>query len=91
MAMQTGVVEAVLDGGTFRLNTGETVKLAEVDAPEAGSPGYAQAFEKLKQLIESKVVIYDQRTVDSYGRVVADVWVNSIYVNDRMYRFVSLL
>jgi endonuclease YncB( thermonuclease family) len=89
--VQTGVVETVLDGGTFRLNTGETVKLAEVDAPEVGSPGYAQAFEKLKQLIERKVIIYDQRTVDSYGRLVADVWVNSIYVNDRMYRFVSLL
>ena len=89
--MQTGVVEAVLDGDTFRLNTGETVRLAEVDAPEVGSPGYAQALEKLKQLIERKVILYDQRGADSYGRIVADVWVSSLYVNDEMYRFVSLL
>jgi len=89
--MQTGVVEAVLDSDTFRLNTGETVKLAEVDAPEVGSPAYAQVFEKLKQLIEGKAILYDQRAVDNYGRIVADVWVNSLYINDEMYRFISLL
>lgn len=88
--MQTGVVEAVLDGDTFRLNTGETVRLAEVNAPEVGSLAYVQAFEKLKQLVEGKAILYDQRTVDSYGRIVADVWVNSLYINDEMYRFISM-
>ncbi|KPK24691.1 MAG: hypothetical protein AMJ70_01135 [Dehalococcoidia bacterium SG8_51_3] len=89
--MQTGVVEAVLDGETFRLNTGETVRLAEVDVPEVGSPAYAQAFEKLKQLVEGKAILYDQRTIDGYGQIVADVWVNSLYINNEMHRFISLL
>ena len=89
--MQTGVVETVLDGDTFRLNTGETVRLAEVDAPQVGSAAYAQAFEKLKQLVEGKAILYDQRTVDNQGHIVADVWVNSFYINDEMYRFISLL
>jgi micrococcal nuclease len=89
--MQTGVVETVLDGDTFRLNTGETVRLAEVDAPEVGSPAYAQAFEKLKQLVKGKAILYDQRAVDNYGRIVADVWVNSLYINNEMCRFISLL
>jgi endonuclease YncB( thermonuclease family) len=89
--MQTGVVDVVIDGNTFTLNTGETVRLAEVDAPEVGSTVYAQALEKLKQLIGSKVILYDQRGIDDYGRIVADVWVGSLYVNDEIYRFVSLL
>jgi endonuclease YncB( thermonuclease family) len=89
--MQTGVVDVVIDGNTFTLNTGETVRLAEVDVPEVGSTAYAQALEKLKQLIGSKVILYDQRGIDDYGRIVADVWVGSLYVNDEIYRFVSLL
>lgn len=89
--MQTAVVETVLGGDTFRLNTGETVRLAEVDAPEAGSPSYVKALERLKQLIGDKVILYDQRTVDTHGRIVADVWVGSLYVNDEMYRFLSLM
>jgi len=90
-SVQTAVVETVLDGDTFRLNTGETVRLAEVDAPEAGSPNYVKALERLKQLIEEKVILLDQRTVDTNGRIVADVWVGSLYVNDEMHRFLSLL
>ena len=89
--MQTGVVEAVLDGATFRLNTGETVRLAEVYAPDVGSLAYAQTLEKLKQLVDGKAILYDQRTVDSCGHIVADVWVDSLYINDEMYRFISLL
>jgi endonuclease YncB( thermonuclease family) len=89
--MQTAVVDVIIDGNTFTLNTGETVRLAEVEAPEVGSPAYAQALEKLKQLIDTKVILYDQRAVDDYGRIVADVWVSNIYVNDEMHRFISLL
>ncbi|MGB7055343.1 MAG: thermonuclease family protein [bacterium] len=89
--MQTGVVDVVIDGNTFTLNTGETVRLAEVDAPEVGSPAYVQALEKLKKLLETKVVLYDQRGVDDYGRIVADVWVGSLYVNDAMHHFISRL
>ncbi len=89
--METAVVENVLDGDTFRLNTGEIVRLAEVDAPEVGSPNYVKALERLKQLIEDKVILYDQRAIDTYGRIMADVWVGSLYVNDEMHRFMSLL
>ena len=89
--MQTGIVDVVIDGNTFTLNTGETVRLAEVDTPEVGSKAYAQVLEKLEQLIGNKVILYDQRGLDDYGRIVADVWVASLYVNDEIHRYVSLL
>ena len=89
--MQTAVVDTVLDGDTVRLNTGEIVILGEVGAPAVGSPGYAKAFEKLTDLIEEKVILYDQSGIDKYGRIIADVWVGSLYVNDEMHRFISRL
>ncbi len=49
-------VKNIIDGDTFMTNSGERIRLAEVDAPERGAPYSAQATEHLADLIEDKNV-----------------------------------
>ena len=87
--MKTGVVDTVIDGDTFTLNSGETIRLANVDAPEKGKPNAAKAREELNRLIGGKTITYDIKARDTYGRLVAEVWVDGNNVNNEMTRFVS--
>ena len=89
--MQTGIVDTVIDGDTFTLTTDEIIRLANVKAPEKGSPNAAKAREKLNQLLGNKYIKYKELAKDTYGRIVAEVWVDSLYINDEMNRFMSLL
>ena len=89
--MQTGVVDTVIDGDTFTLTTDEIIRLASVNAPEKGSPNAAKTREKLDQLIGNKYIKYKELARDTYGRIVAEVWVDSTYVNDEMRKYISSL
>ena len=89
--MQTGIVDMVIDGDTFTLTTDEIIRLAGINAPEKGSPNAARARERLNELIGNKYVRYNEVARDTYGRIVAEVYVNSTYVNDEMRRYLSQL
>lgn len=75
----------IIDGDTFNVKngwkwgdkTGETVRPTGYDTPEKGEPGYEEAKKKLSNLIlNEKVDIKDVKTIDKYGRLVADVYFN---------------
>jgi len=87
--LKTGVVDTVIDGDTFTLESGETIRLANVDAPEKGTPNAAKAREELNRLIGGKPITYDIKARDVYGRLVAEVWVDGSNINDEIVRFVS--
>ena len=79
-------VSEVIDGDTFKVKngwkwgdkTGESVRPTGYDTPEEGEPGYEEAKKKLSNLIlNEKVDIKDAKTIDKYGRLVADVYFNS--------------
>jgi len=79
------VVSEVIDGDTFKVKggwewngkRGDTVRPTGYDTPERGEPGYEQAKQKLKDLLLGKAVdIRRSKTVDKWGRLVADVYYN---------------
>ena len=81
-------VTKVIDGDTFETNSGQRIRLANVDAPEKGQKRAALATAKLRDEVEGKTVSIKPVGV-SYGRVVADVKIGPKSVNRVMQRFVK--
>jgi endonuclease YncB( thermonuclease family) len=85
-------VSDVVDGDTFHTSEGYTIRLADIDAPEIGQPGYLQATEYIELLIEDKTVTLDIDSLtgtDQYGRYVCLAYVqynstHSINVNQAL-------
>ena len=75
---QTGIMEEVEDGDTFRLNNGQTVRLVGIDAPNRGKEGEVEAREALQKLILDKKLWleYDRYQDDKYGRILAWIWID---------------
>lgn len=84
-----GTVVAVHDGDTLSVRLGsvtERVRLAQIDAPERGQPWGRRAREALARLAArrtARLVVVDR---DSYGRVVADLYVGELFVNEALVR-----
>jgi len=78
-------VKKVIDGDTFTTGSRKNpVRLANVDAPEKGHPGYEKAKRDLENLISGETVSIDTRARDKYGRSVANVKVGTKSVNKAM-------
>lgn len=80
-------VSEIIDGDTFKVKNGwewkekgkkgDTVRPTGYNTPEKGEPGYEQAKQKLTNLILDKTVdIRSSKTVDEWGRLVADAYYN---------------
>ena len=81
-------VTGVLDGDTFNTSSRKNpVRLAKVDTPEKGQPGYQKAKQALQRMIGGKDVTVDTKARDSYGRSVANVKVGGRSVNKAMKRY----
>ena len=80
-------VTKVIDGDTFMTDRRKrSVRLAGVDTPEKGQPGYARAKQKLQRLIQGEDVRIDTVARDKYGRSVANVRKGRESVNKKMGR-----
>jgi len=80
-------VTRVIDGDTFETGSRKnSVRLANVNAPEKGSPGAAAATKALRDLIQGEEVIIDTVARDKYGRSVANVKTGRRSVNAAMKR-----
>ena len=73
------------DGDTFQTAKGDWIRLANVCAPDSGEEGYAEAKNMLSNLILNKEIAYEL-VGTSYNRIVAEVWVEGINVNEYMRR-----
>lgn len=79
----------VIDGDTIELEGGERVRYIGIDAPETVDPRKpvqcfgAEAFNKNKELVESKIARLEKDISerDRYGRLPRYVWVGDIFVN----------
>jgi endonuclease YncB( thermonuclease family) len=71
-------VTKILDGDTFEINNGQTVRMIGINAPNRGEKGYLEAKEYLTDLIagESIRIEYDYYQDDKFGRILAYVWEN---------------
>lgn len=80
----------VLDGDTFtvRANDGSTfnVRLDGVDAPESEQAYGLEATRELKRLLTGRVLRISAKSKDRYKRVLADVYVGGISVNESMLK-----
>lgn len=81
-SIRFGTVDAVVDGDTFVLSSKKSVRINVVDTPESGEPFYDEATEYLEELVLGKEVILHLvgPGFDRYGRILAEVYVDSINV-----------
>lgn len=73
----------VLDGSQIRLIDGDTfaygserVRIRGIDTPEKSESGGFEATQRLDQLLHDGPIVIMPEAVDTYGRMVADVYVN---------------
>ena len=64
----------------------QTIRLANINAPESNTPQGQRSTDYLRVLIEARRVTIKSVATDVYGRVVAHVWRNSdgLYINKEM-------
>ncbi|MCJ7760227.1 thermonuclease family protein [Candidatus Bathyarchaeota archaeon] len=75
----TTMVNWVIDGDTFNVTAGATIRLADIDAPEFGDTGYGAAKSLLISLAYNKTVyldIDDISRTDQYGRLICVAYVD---------------
>ena len=78
-------VTKVIDGDTFKTASRKnSIRLANVNAPERGTKGGSAATRGLSSLITGKIVSVDTVARDVYGRSVAKVKVGRKSVNKAM-------
>lgn len=75
---KSGMVLEVEDGDTFRLDSGQVVRMIGVNAPDRGKDGYETAKDGLRKITEKQKIWleYDRYQDDKYGRILAWVWVD---------------
>lgn len=74
------IVSRVIDGDTFELCSGDTIRLLCVDTPEKGDSGYEEAKLFLEDLllynpVELKQSNYDGPNKDKYNRLLRWVYI----------------
>ncbi len=88
LAEDTLISTSIIDGDTFRLSNGETVRLIGIDAPELSQPGGEESRQYLTQLILNKGITlekgYEDR--DKYNRLLRFVYIGSLCINEEMIR-----
>lgn len=90
----TARVDRVVDGDTLHLTTGERVRLLGVDTPETVKPDVpvqpwgpeASAFTKKHVQGQSVRLEFDNEKRDSYGRLLAYVYVGEWFLNEELIR-----
>jgi micrococcal nuclease len=79
---------AVIDGDTFRLETGQKVRLIGIDAPELLQPGGDKSREYLAHLILGKNITLEKgyQDRDKYSRLLRFVYIDDVCINEEMIR-----
>ncbi|HVY01914.1 MAG TPA: thermonuclease family protein [Candidatus Nanoarchaeia archaeon] len=82
IAKENVIISRVIDGDTFQLQDGRTIRLANINSPEKNSPLSVRSFNFLRQF-ENKTVSIQVLTTDKYGRQVARVY-EEYYINQKI-------
>ena len=78
----------IIDGDTFRLANGDTVRLIGIDAPELSQPGGVLSREYLAHLIMGKPIILEKGSEDkdNYHRLLRFVYIGDLCINEEMIK-----
>ena len=87
-AEDTLICTSIIDGDTFRLETGEKVRLIGIDAPELSQPGGKMSREYLAHLLLGKPITLEKGTEDrdKYNRLLRFVYIDNLCINEEMIR-----
>ncbi len=74
---KTTIAGEIIDGDTFIINNGLSLRLLGINAPNRGQENYQAAKDYLQVLIMNKKLDleYDQYQDDKFGRILAYVWI----------------
>ena len=80
------LVTRVLDGDTIEIKGGKRIRYMGIDAPELYEKWGTLAYETNRDLVEGKFVRIeeDHPDRDFYGRTLAHVWINDVFVSERL-------
>lgn len=82
-------VRRVIDGDTIILKSGEHVRYVGIDTPERGESFYSMAKRRNKKLVSGVPITLEicvpERT-DKYGRLLANVFVSNVSVNETLIK-----
>ena len=87
--MLEGTIKKVIDGDTIELQNEIILRLENVDAPEINELGGVAAKNKLEQLVSNKIVKYTEEARDDYSRIVSNVYIGNLWVNEEMRKYLS--
>ena len=78
----------IIDGDTFRLANGDTVRLIGIDAPELSQPGGVLSREYLAHLLLGNPITLERGSEDrdKYNRLLRFVYINDLCINEEMIR-----
>lgn len=78
----------VIDGDTFVLSSGKTVRIAIIDTPEQGQPFYDSAKAVLAARVRGRPVRLAPigKGQDRYGRLLAEVFVDTLNIGGLLLR-----
>lgn len=85
-------VHTIIDGDTFKvIYDGDltSVRIAGIDTPERGEPGYDEATDALRELIGDKIVrleFTEHRKRDNFGRLLCKVYPDDRDIGAEMLR-----
>jgi micrococcal nuclease len=78
----------IIDGDTFRLTNGDTVRLIGIDAPELSQPGGVLSREYLAHLLLGKPITLERGSEDrdKYNRLLQFVYTGDLCINEEMIK-----
>jgi len=80
---EVATVQRVVDGDTFITTSGDTIRLAAIDAPEFPDGCLSLASkEELESLISEKDVEIEEAGKDNFGRLVCFVYLDGVMINE---------
>lgn len=81
-------VKRVIDGDTIVLDNNEVVRLIGINTPEKYQEFFTEATLKTKELIFGKEIVleYDKTRKDIYGRTLAYIYCEDIFINSELLR-----
>ena len=85
MVKQVAFCTNVIDGDTLDADDRNIrIRLARVNAPQIATTEGRTAKVLLESYVLNKSISYEVVAIDTYGRSLAEVWVDSTNVNDAM-------
>ena len=79
-------VTEVLDGDSFKISNKQTIRLASLNAPAKENCFGSEATNALTEKILNKRVVLNDLRTDRYGRIIAQVYINGMHVNNFMIK-----